>query len=213
MLHTDFAQISPSPKWGRAPLEMMGPPRVQRMRQTPATWIPNFPAVFRTLEPKRPSETHISGLWDVPKTTPLFGFLRAVKRFLSNSFFIGSEIGWFNRFSGVFWSSALFRRLLADFFGTSILAVFRLHTHPARVQNGVCSGADSFFWIVYDQFEVYRACKRSVSCFTYSDSRIPEQQNSTFSDYADTNAARHRMSAYVERHTRGIRAESTSNWS
>ena len=93
----------------------------------------------------------------------LLRFLRGVKSFLINSFFIRSEMSRILIISGVFRCSALFRLVSAifeSFFDSMFFAVFRLSAHHTRVHLGTSGGRDSFFWLVYDRDERFQAMDR-----------------------------------------------------
>ena len=112
------------------------------------------------------------------------GFLRGLIGFLSNSFFIGSEIEWFKRLSGKFFTSALFRLLFGDFQPIFCVPRFWLFCHSTATQpesNATSAmGLIVFFWIAIHRCVVYKPCKPSVLCLTYSRSRLSKPQKSTF---------------------------------
>ena len=113
-MHSGFMGISHSPKRRRGDFIFMASARVFVMGK----WFPpetcRVPAVFRTLEPISTSFWHIGGKVHPPKNS-LLRFLRGVKRFLINSFFIRSEMDRTLRRSGVLGCPALFQLLSASF--------------------------------------------------------------------------------------------------
>ena len=155
-------------------------------------WVPpetcRFPAVFRTLEPISTSFLHIGGKVHPPKNS-LLRFLRGVKRFLINSFFIRSEMDRILCRSGVLGCPALLRLLSASF-DPFFACHFKLFSHFPRTSpesilshEGGSMGLPVFFTV---SLKSLRRWGGRTTPLPWFESRVREHGFTDFLDFLES---------------------------